>query len=345
MIVPRKNKAGKTRYQARVYKDGKKVTVGTFDLEREAKQAIRDTLSTTKPQGPSCGEFARLWLAQDCPRRSGRQLKSETVREYHYRLKGFIRDFEKVALTEVARSNAFHWALEHKHDVPFVAALFAHAHDLGLIESNPFAGLGLSKGSGRRDNVPLSEVELYELADCALEVGGTEWSRYAPQFRAFILFQGFTGLRPGEAFELRWKDIEGDRIRVARRLGKYGTVDTPKSGVGREVLLPPPAREALSTFPRSLDLVFRAARGGQLRRSPCFRYFDRVRREYGRPDLDLYDLRHFCAHQLYVRMGLPARVVATQLGHSDGGALVERLYGHGDHGAIEELEEAWSNVG
>jgi integrase len=60
--------------------------------------------------------------------------------------------------------------------------------------------------------------------------------------------------------------------------------------------------------------------------------------------VDLYELRHFCAHHLYVTQGLPARVVAVQLGHNDGGRLVERLYGHGDVGALEEIDRAFSRV-
>jgi integrase len=342
MIVKRRNAAGKLRYQARAYKDGKRVTLGTFDLQSEAKAAIK--AFDPKPSGVTCGEFARMWLAQGCPRTSGRQLKDETKREYSYRLRAFIKEFDKEAL-DVPRDSAFRWALRHKHDTPFVAALFAHAHDLGLIAGNPFAALGISRGRGRKDKAPPSEQELEILCEACFKVKGTEWKPYAAQFAAFIRFQAYTGLRPGETFELRWKDIEDDRITVGRRLGKYGTVDLPKSGVERTVLLPPPARAALGTFPRGLDLVFRGIRGQRLSRSACFRYFDRVRDEAGLADLDLYDLRHFCGHHMYVRMGLPARVVAAQLGHNDGGSLVSSLYGHGSVGALEELEEAWANVG
>ena len=42
-------------------------------------------------------------------------------------------------------------------------------------------------------------------------------------------------------------------------------------------------------------------------------------------------------------MGPPARVVAAQLGH-DGPKLIEQLYGHGDVGALEEIDEAFENV-
>ena len=38
-------------------------------------------------------------------------------------------------------------------------------------------------------------------------------------------------------------------------------------------------------------------------------------------------------------MGLPARVVAAQLGHSSP-RLVEELFGHGDVGALEEIDRA-----
>lgn len=362
MIYKRRNAAGDLRYGVRVHIEGKRVWLGTFDRLKDARQAEKDY--DPKPKGMTCGVFARTWLAQDCPRTSGRRLKSETIQEYNYRLRAFIKEFEKETL-DVPRNDAFHWALAHPHDTPFVAALFSHAHDLGLIASNPFAALGLSKGKGRKHNVPLTETQLHELADASYkveygsedpeaglpqfrdhyEMARQEWMVYASQFRAFILFQGYTGLRPGETFELRWGDIDEDRICVRRRLGKFGTVDTPKSGVERTVLLPPPARAALSSFPRSLDLVFRGVRGQRLSRSSCFRYFDKVRTAAGMPQLDLYDLRHAAAFHLYVTLGLPARVVAVQLGHNDGGRLVTELYGHGNVGALEELEAAWAVTG
>jgi integrase len=44
--------------------------------------------------------------------------------------------------------------------------------------------------------------------------------------------------------------------------------------------------------------------------------------------MDFYELRHFCASWLFSDLELPAQDVAHQLGHTDGGALVQRLYGH-----------------
>ena len=53
-----------------------------------------------------------------------------------------------------------------------------------------------------------------------------------------------------------------------------------------------------------------------------------------------YELRHFGAHHLYDRMNLPARVVAVQMGRSNE-RLVQDLYGHGDVGALEEIDRAF----
>ena len=55
--------------------------------------------------------------------------------------------------------------------------------------------------------------------------------------------------------------------------------------------------------------------------------------------VDPHELRHFAGHHLYVTLGLPARVVAVQLGHASP-RLVEELYGHGDVGALKEIDRA-----
>jgi hypothetical protein len=41
---------------------------------------------------------------------------------------------------------------------------------------------------------------------------------------------------------------------------------------------------------------------------------------------------------MYVELAMHERLVAVQLGHTDGGKLVRELYGHGDHGALEEID-------
>jgi len=49
--------------------------------------------------------------------------------------------------------------------------------------------------------------------------------------------------------------------------------------------------------------------------------------QYGGRPLDLYSLRHACP-TLLLEHGVTPADVAVQLGHSDGGRLVQVLYGH-----------------
>ena len=65
---------------------------------------------------------------------------------------------------------------------------------------------------------------------------------------------------------------------------------------------------------------------------------------FGARRVTSYELRHFAAHFMLVTLGLPERVVGAQLGHNDGGRLVRELYGHGDVGALAEVERAFANV-
>jgi integrase len=54
--------------------------------------------------------------------------------------------------------------------------------------------------------------------------------------------------------------------------------------------------------------------------------------------VDFYELRHRAAWWMHVELGMPERLVAVQLGHTDGGKLVRELYGHGDHGSLAEID-------
>jgi integrase len=87
--------------------------------------------------------------------------------------------------------------------------------------------------------VPLSEEQLHELGAAAAAATGA----WGPTFRGLILFLAYTGMRPGEAFALRWEDIDlrEKTIRVRARIGRGGEEDLPKSNRIRTIHLPPPA--------------------------------------------------------------------------------------------------------
>jgi len=58
-----------------------------------------------------------------------------------------------------------------------------------------------------------------------------------------------------------------------------------------------------------------------------YRAFKPAARATGMPELTFHDLRHSGA-SLMIAAGCQVKVIAEQIGHADGGALVLKRYGH-----------------
>jgi integrase len=89
------------------------------------------------------------------------------------------------------------------------------------------------------------------------------------------------------------------------------------------------------------ELIFRGTRRKPLTGRTQHYYWNPIRCRFGRPSMDFYELRHFCGAWLFNDHEMPAQDVAHQLGHRDGGALVQRLYGHPSAAlALERIKRA-----
>src|SRR4051794_15362472 len=89
-------------------------------------------------------------------------------------------------------------------------------------------------------------------------------------WRPFFEFLAQTGLRIGEAIELRWKDIDTSRPRFqARRAFRRGKAGRPKSMCGRRALRLTPSTSAALAPPRGAGQspVFAPASGLRLETS------------------------------------------------------------------------------
>lgn len=330
-------KRGKS-YGVKVYVGGRQKWVGTFKTRRDARDAEREALRRpVSPREETCDSFATRWVV-DYPRPA-----AATRRTHKYALRTFIRDFAGVRLSEVDRPTARAWALRQpKGNVYVVRAMFGDAVRDGLAPSNPFSNLRIGQSRGRRDLVALTEAELEELAQCAVQVHGP----YGPTFRAMILFAAYVGIRPGELFALEHSDVDLESMEVLVRvnLDARGQMKLPKSGRKRTVILPPPARDALLAMPRRVDSphIFTTTRGRRFSKPALNLYWNPVRAAFGRPKMHFYELRHFCATHL-LTLGVSHADVAVQLGHTDGGKLVMSTYGHpSDVAARERLKRAFT---
>jgi integrase len=218
---------------------------------------------------------------------------------------------------------ALEWLREKRWTHGGLRAMFSDARKAGLIEHNPFTGLRLRGTGGRKDLVVLSEAEVYRLCECALEVWPAEIGLMT---RALISVAAFVGARPAEIYALRWADLDlrSDEVTVARQYSpRTRSFELPKNGRPRTIVLTAPAKAALLELPRPVngdELILRGARGKPVTGRTQHYYWHPVRCRFGRPSMDLYELRHFCAAWLFNDHQLPAQHVAHQLGHTDGGA-------------------------
>jgi integrase len=310
--------------------------VGTFKTLGEAREAER-TASRRRGGGRlTCGEFTALWLTEYA------RAAGATRRTYRYGVAAFGKEFGHVRLSEFDRLTARSWALRApQSNVRIVRAMFTDAINDQLHPGpNPFSNLRL-ESRGRKDLIALTEDELTELGEKALGVLG----EFGPTFRAMIVFSAYVGLRPGELFALERSDVGRDEVAIRQSLDGTGTIKAPKNGRERIVVLPPPAREALADVPVRLDVPwqFVTPRGRRFTKSSLYYYWSPVRAAFGRPGMDFYELRHFCATHL-LELGVSHADVAIQLGHTDGGALVMSTYGHPSEDlARERLKRAYTS--
>lgn len=309
----------------------KKRYVGTFGTQRQARDAETLELAAVARRRPTLSRtetvesFAGRWLDLR-PRQ-----KESTNISYREQVKPFAQAYGHLPLADIDTELAYVWLRDKRWTLTGIRAMFSDARRLGLAEGNPFAGLHLRGSHGRKNLDVLSVGEVHRLVACTSEV----WSgEVGLTVGALVAAAAFTGMRPAELYGLRWSDIDfpSEEIHVERQYSpKSRRFELPKNGRTRTVVLTPQARDRLLALPRPLDsetLVFRASRGGPMTGRVQHYYWHPVRCRFGQPSMDLYELRHFCAAWLFNELELPAQDVAHQLGHTDGGALVQRLYGH-----------------
>jgi integrase len=220
------------------------------------------------------------------------------------------------------------------------------AHREGRIPRNPAAQLGeLMRRVERVAAHEVPEAEAWTREEVATLLAVTR--EFEPRFAPLLHFLLATGCRRGEAFGLRWGDVDFARGRVViPRAITSGQLTTPKNGKGRSVAMPPAlaaelfdilsAREpaAVAGTVTRLDgevpeWVFCSLAGTPLDERNVTRSWSRVRRraaKLGVRPLKLHAARHTYA-SLAFAAGKSIRWVAAQLGHASA-AFTLRTYVH-----------------
>ncbi|MEJ7894375.1 MAG: site-specific integrase [Solirubrobacteraceae bacterium] len=207
-----------------------------------------------------------------------------------------------------------------------VGALFATAVEDGLMPHNPCASVRVSRveaGSVVTEKKKARALGEQEIAALLAEAG--EW-------RAMLEFLIHTGLRIGEALELKWSDIEfGERPVVkVRRQTRRGVTNAPKTEAGRRdvPLSTSVARRLWASQGAPSGPVFGDPATGEhmpYHRSEyhCLRA---AKKRAGLEWVTFHSLRHTCASLLFAN-GKNLKQVQHWLGHSSP-VLTQNTYLH-----------------
>lgn len=243
------------RWVAKVWADGGWRWIGTYSTRKQAR-AAEQAARPSCAWGITVDDFCERWL------RDYARPALSTRRNNRYSLNSFRREFGSRRLDSIERPEAQRWALR----VPYasyrtVRTMYADALRDGVVADNPFSRLRIPAPHGRRRLDVLSEAEVLELADCALEVHDEP---VGATVRAAIPVAGFAGLRAGEIGGLEWGDVDLRRgeLHVVRSIAPEG-IKPPKNGEPRICVVPPPAADALADLDRHADqpAVFLTPRG------------------------------------------------------------------------------------
>jgi integrase len=173
-----------------------------------------------------------------------------------------------------------------------------------------------------------------------------------PRYRAMVLLGTFTSLRIGELLGLKRSNVDLDNaeIRVSEQLQELSSgkliTETPKSRAGyRTVAIPPhlipELREHLNRWagPGLGDYVFRAPRGGPLRRGRFGEHWREARKIAGMAGFHFHDLRH-TGNTMAAATGASTKELMARMGQSSPRAAL--IYQHATRERDKAIADALS---
>jgi integrase len=310
----------------------------TYDEARSIKQAVE----TDKRRGEhretsvlTFEEYAKGWI-DTYMGRTNRGFRESTRKGYRFSLEHraipfFSNRTDTLAGIEPPDVRAFvKWLFGQKVHGPSpavstvrghvaaVKALFATAVEDGLIGHNPATGVRIVHA----DAIPVES----DAAELRRALDSEELAAFLgacpDEWVLFFRLLAMTGIRIGEAIELRWKDIDfgAKRLRVRRRL-YHGKVAPPKSKQGkRDIPLSTVlAQELWKRQGGAEELIFTSVRGCQLDRDWLWKnVLKPTAKAAGVPWAGFHTFRHTCASILFAE-GKNPKQVQMWLGHSDPG--------------------------
>jgi integrase len=311
---------------------GQKPTLADFSAEYLTSASTQSKRPRTiKKEGQSLG----LWVAI-CGSLKIDRISTPTIRLYiEKRLKGALIKGRKTYPAASPRTVAV--------DIIALRNILKTALDAGLIREIPRFPKLIVPPPRRRSLV--SNIDFQRLLDgCSQrKSSGEPVSKNGLQLQNLLLLLDACGARETEAYSITWKHVDFSAKKLwlgadpefdaTISLGSTGVGGTSKNRRSRSVEFNPQLERHLFDMKERRDQnsiwVFPSPKRGKVDRPfISFRESLNLVREFvGLKDFGFHDCRHRFASRC-VMAGIDYMTIAKWLGHSDGGILVGKVYGH-----------------
>ena len=341
-----KNEEGKRKYHNRTIHGNKKAAQAYLNKMLRDK----DLGTFVEPSKEYFGKYLDVWLETAAKPR----VRAKTFQNY----KDLVRLYIKPALGENKLSlitpeqiqSLYNKMLDDElspKTIKNVHGVLRNALDQaakwGKLYRNPADLVDLPKQK-KKEMQAFSPIEANAFLDAI------NYSRWKALFSLLLT----TGMRPGEALALKWKDVDldGYKVTVNRTLTRIAgnwSIEEPKTSRSRRTIpIPISVVEHLKDFKKEQaaeilqakvyanhGFVFAGKTGDPLdERNIVNRHFKPLLKSAGLPIIRLYDLRHTCA-TLLLSAGENPKVVSERLGHASV-TLTMDTYSH----VLPDMQEA-----
>lgn len=336
-IRTRRTARGERRYDVRYHDAAGRGCSRTFSVHKDA-QAFKLDIERRQQAGilyqappERFGEIAQAWLERFVIGAAGRvRPRPKTIRVAEDCLR-YLAPLNELAVEGIRRphvedllaSIATHAPRRAEMTLTQLKRVLKWAEERGQQVDRAMYGIRIAKADEREPRF-LTWEEAEELQS------------WMPEYACRIVPVAIlTMLRRSEILGLRDEDVDfangsiavfaqrqdGARVKTKTRAGKR-TVDV---GPRALALL---REQQLARSPHADGYLFPAPEGGAFDPDNFFkRVFKPAAVAAGMPELTFHDLRHTGA-SLMIAAGCHVKVIAERMGHSDGGALVLKRYGH-----------------
>jgi len=320
-------RTGEGTYFARVYFNGKnfKKSLETHDrklADRKLADFIKQ-IESKEAETPDLlfQDLATRWLESIKP-----HLKASTYRRKQVCINQLLPFFKGWKLREIKQDLLEKWASARSrvaaqtfnHDRETLHMIYKYAMKLKIVTENPVVTIPKRK-SVKAVIVPPTREQFTELL-AVMRENKADRTKEAPPF---IEFLAYTGMRLEEALQVQWKDIDFKKGSILVTGGERGT----KNYSQRSIPLFEPARALLETISNGKKMP---ATDRVFNHKSSKTALKHASEAIGLPEGEHFthhDMRHFfCSNAL--ENNIPDHVIASWLGHKDGGILVRKTYGH-----------------